>query len=419
VALLFAGVAVFAAVGALSHQRERAFSASLIYLGLGVLAAAIIGVFDVAWVDPVADAELFEHAAELAVIVALFAAGLKVERALDWREWGTVTRLLVFAMPLTIAGVAAFGGLVMGLSLGAAVVLGAALAPTDPVLAGDVGIGPPGDEDEHEPHFAITAEAGLNDGLAFPFVLLGFAIADAQAGVLEWLAVDVLWAIVAGVAVGIALGWAIAWSIVWLRDRDLLARALDGWVAIAGTLAIYGVAEVVSGLGFVAVFVGGLAFRRYERHHEVNHRVHAGAETAEKFGELAVILLLGSSLTFAGLGVPGLDGWLLAATLLLVIRPVAVNAALAGSRLERPGERAFVAWFGVRGIGTLFYVAAAAAAESPLPADEREVVVWTAIACVTASIVAHGVTAGPLQRWMNAHVLTRPPARAPASSRAR
>jgi sodium/hydrogen antiporter len=92
---------------------------------------------------------------------------------------------------------------------------------------------------------------------------------------------------------------------------------------------------------------------------------------------------------------------------------------MAGSRLERPGERAFVAWFGVRGIGTLFYVAVAAAAGTPLPEDEVELVVWTAIACVVVSIVAHGVTAGPLKRWMDAHVLTRPPARRPGNARAR
>jgi NhaP-type Na+/H+ or K+/H+ antiporter len=188
---------------------------------------------------------------------------------------------------------------------------------------------------------------------------------------------------------------------------------------VAATLAIYGVAEAASGYGFLAVFAGGLAFRRFERHHEVNHGVHAGAETAEKFGELAVILLLGSSLTVAGLGAPGLEGWLLAGALVLVVRPLAANAALAGSRLERPGERAFVAWFGVRGVGTLFYVAVAAAAGSPLPAGERELLVWTAIACVMVSIVVHGVTAGPLNRWLRARVLTRPPAQERAIVRAR
>ncbi len=158
--LAFAGVAVFAAVGALSHEHERAFSASLIYLGLGVLAAAGLAVLGFDWIDPVQDASLIEHVTELAVVIALFSAGLKVERALRWREWQTVTRLLLIGMPALIVAAAAFGNAVMGLSLGAAVALASALAPTDPVLAGDIGIGPPGEEDEHEPHFAITAEAG-------------------------------------------------------------------------------------------------------------------------------------------------------------------------------------------------------------------------------------------------------------------
>jgi sodium/hydrogen antiporter len=415
--LLFAGIAVFAAVGALSHEHERAFSASLIYLGLGVLAAVVIGATGIGWLDPVADAGLVEHLSELAVMIAVFAAGLKVERAVRWHEWRTVVRLLVIAMPVTIALVAAFGSLVMGLSLGAAVVLGAALAPTDPVLAGDIGIGPPGDEEEHEPHFAITAEAGLNDGLAFPFVLLGLLIAEPGGSGLEWISLDLVWLVLAGAAIGAALGHGIARSIVHLRDRELLAPALDGWVAVAATLAIYGLAETAAASGFVAVFAGGLAFRRYERGHELNPRVHAGAEVAEKFGELAVILLVGSALTLDGLAAPGVAGWALAGLLALVFRPLAVNVALVGSRMDRPGERAFVAWFGVRGIGTLFYAALAVAAG--LPAGEEDVVMWTAIACVVVSIVVHGITAGPLQRWLSVNVLRQPDARSPASARAR
>jgi NhaP-type Na+/H+ or K+/H+ antiporter len=404
--LAFAGIAVFAAVGALSHEHERAFSASLIYLGLGVVAAVGLAALDVRWVDPVEDAKLLGRIAELAVVVALFSAGLKVDRALRWREWGTVARLLVIAMPVTIAVVAVFGNAVLGLSAGAAIVLGAALAPTDPVLAGDIGIGPPGEEEEHEPHFAITAEAGFNDGLAFPFVLLGLLVAREAGGWAEWLAADVAYAIAGAVAVGAALGWGIAWSIVRLRDRELLIPALDGWVGVAATLLIYGVAETLGTYGFLAVFAGGLAFRRYERDHEVNARVHNGAEIVEKFGELAVILLLGSMLTLDGLGAPGVAGWALAAVLVFAIRPAAVNLGLLGSRLQRPGERAFVGWFGVRGVGTLFYVAVAAGAGSPLTAGERELVAWTAIACVILSIAVHGVTAGPLNRWLIRNVLT-------------
>ena len=180
------------------------------------------------------------------------------------------------------------------------------------------------------------------------------------------------------------LGSGIAGSIVRLRDRELLIPALDGWVGVAATLAIYGVAETLGTYGFLAVFAGGLAFRRYERDHELNARVHDGAEIVEKFGELAVILLLGSMLTLDGLGAPGLAGWGLALLVVFVLRPLTVNLALLGSRLQRPGERAFLAWFGVRGVGTLFYVAAAAGLGG-LSGGEVALVTWTAIAAVILS----------------------------------
>jgi len=404
VGVAFLGLAVFAAIGALSHEHERAFSASLIYLGLGLVGAVGVWLLDIRWLNPVEDATLLEHVTELAVVIALFSTGLKVERKLRWREWSTVTRLLVIGMPVFIALAAVFGTAVMGLSAGAAIVLAGALAPTDPVLAGDIGVGPPGeDSEEHEPHFGVSAEAGFNDGLAFPFVLLGIAIASKDS-VLDWLAADVLYAIAAGAAVGALLGTGIAWLIVRLRDRELLIPALDGWVAVAATLAIYGIAETLGTYGFLAVFAGGLAFRRYERDHELNARVHDGAEIVEKFGELAVILLLGSMLTLEGLGEPGLAGWGLALLVVFVLRPLTVNLALLGSRLQRPGERAFLAWFGVRGVGTLFYVAAAAGLGGLSPA-ELSLVTWTAIAAVILSVVVHGITAGPLNRWLSANVL--------------
>jgi NhaP-type Na+/H+ or K+/H+ antiporter len=397
-ALVFAGVAVFAAVGALSHQHERAFSASLIYLGLGLGAATAIDLIDVRWIDPFADAKIIEHLAEFAVIVALFGTGLKLERALSVQPWYSVARLLGIVMPLTIATVTLFGTAVMGLSLGAAIVLGAALAPTDPVLAGDVGVGPPGEEDEHEANIALTAEAGLNDGLAFPFVFLGTYVATRHgSGWLgEWLAADVLYAIAVGLAAGVALGYLVAASIVWLRDKDLLAPALDGWMAVGAVLLVYGLAEAAGGYGFLAAFAAGLAFRRYEYGHELNRRVHDGAEVVEKFAELALILLFGSLVTIGGLSHAGLSGWLLVPVLLLVIRPVATAIAFVGSELAA-SDRAFIGWFGVRGIGSLYYVAVALGL-GILSADEARTLFWTVTACVLVSIVAHGVTATPLAR---------------------
>jgi len=387
---------VFAAVGAMSHEHERAFSASLIYLGLGAVAAAAIQLLDIEWIEPLKDATVLEHVAEVALIFALFSSGLKLDRSLRWREWGSVVRMLAIAMPLTIAGVALFASEVIGLSLAAAVMLGAVLAPTDPVLAGDIGVGPPGDEAEYEPNFTLTAEAGANDGLAAPFVLLGIFIAEkGGAGwVGEWLVADLLYACLAGVAVGAAVGWGAAWSVRRLRDRELLAPAFDGYHAIATALILYGVAETIGGYGFLAVFAGGLAFRRYEHGHELNGRVHEGAEQVEKFMELAVILLLGSLLTGAGLTAPGWEGWLLAVVLLLVIRPASTFFSLLGSQVEGAGGRSFVAWFGVRGVGTLYYAATAVGA-GVLSSGEEELVLWTAVACVIISIMVHGVTGGP------------------------
>ncbi len=418
IGLLFVGIAVFAAVGAMSHEHERAFSASLIYLTLGAAAAAAIQLLDIDWLDPTDDAKVVEHVAEVALIFALFSSGLKLDRPLRWREWGSVTRLLALAMPLTMAGVALFASQVMGLSLAAALLLGAILCPTDPVLAGDLGVGPPGHEEEHEPNFALTAEAGGNDGLAAPLVLIGVFVAQ-QGGhgwIGEWLVADLLYAVLAGVAIGAAVGLVAAWSVRGLRNRELLAPGFDGYHAIATALVIYGVAETAGGYGFLAVFAGGLAFRRYEHDHELNTAAHRGAEQVEKFMELAAILMLGSLLSTGGLGAPGWEGWLLAIVLLVVIRPLSALLSLLGSNVAGRESRAFVAWFGVRGVGTLYYAATIVTA-GVLADDEQRVVVWTAIACVIVSIVVHGVTGGPALRRLLAPLRPRPapePATPPA-----
>ena len=396
--LLFLGVAVMVAIVALTHQRSRAFSPSVVYLGLGLVGAAGAALLDANWLDLVDDADVVERVAEIAVIVALFATGLRLDRPITFRGWRTTILLLGVVMPITIAAVAAFGVVAMGLSAGAAIVLGAALAPTDPVLAGDLGVGPPGEEDETEPSFALTSEAGLNDGLAFPFVFLGLAIAEhgPAAGIGEWLAWDVVYAIAGGVAIGAVGGWLIAEVATRLRERDLIAVELDGYAAIGAVLAIYGAAQVLDTYGFLAAFVGGIAFRRRERDHEYARGVHAGGEVLERVLELATILFLGSLITIDGLGVPGVAGWLLAPLLLLLVRPLSCAVALLGSDLD-PRERLWVGWFGVRGVGSLYYGAAVLQA-GVLAAGEAETIMWTVVAVVAVSIVVHGVTGTPLTR---------------------
>ena len=396
--LLFVGMALFAAVIALSQQDERAFSAAVVYLVLGAVASISLDLAGRDLIEPFEDTAVLEHVSEIAVVVALFSAGLKLDRRLGWGRWRSAILLLAVVMPLTMVAVTLLGVYAMGLSLGAAVLLAAILAPTDPVLASDVSVGPPGDEDEPEPNFALTAEAGFNDGLAFPFVFLGILIAGegGTGWLLEWLAADVVYAIAVGLALGALAGRLIAAAVLRLRNADLLKRELDGWLAVATVLAVYGLVEAVGGYGFLAAFAGGLAFRRHERDHEYNARVHAGAETVEKFAEIAAVLLLGSTVTLAGLGEPGLTGWAVALAVIFVVRPLAALIAFLPTGISHR-EGSYIGWFGIRGVGSFYYVAVAMAA-GVLSASEATTLYWTVVVCVGVSIVVHGISASPLSR---------------------
>jgi NhaP-type Na+/H+ or K+/H+ antiporter len=399
IGLLFAGIAIYVAIGALSHEHERAWSAAVIYLGLGLIAAVGLHVLDVEPLNPLNGNRVAERISEVAILLAVFTAGLSIERLVSQRQWRAVAVLLVVVMPLTIAAIALFASAVMGLSFAAAVLLGAILAPTDPVLAGDIGLGPPGEQDNAEdPQFSLHTEAGLNDALAAPFVLAGVLIAT-QGGtgwIAEWVLADVLYGLGLATLIGAAAGYGIAAATVRLRDRDFLSHDFDAFVALGAVLIVYGAVEAVGAIGFLAVFCAGFTFRRYEFEHEVNRRVHDGADEYAKLFELGSILLLGSIVTLDGLGEPGLAGWLLAPLLLFVIRPGIVLPLSAGSLLGW-GQRIFLAWFGVRGIAALFY-AAYIAHTGALSADETETVFWTTLAVVMVSIVVHGVSASPLRR---------------------
>ena len=396
--LLFGGAALFAAAGALAQQRDYAFSAAVVYLVLGAALSVAVHLLGTELLNPFEDALVIERLAEFAVIVALFSAGLKLDRPLGVRPWRSAIVLLAVVMPLTIAAVAGLSVLLIGLSAGAAVALAAVLAPTDPVLASDVQVGPPGETDEPEPRFALTAEAGFNDGLAFPFVFLGlFLAAESGSGwVVEWLLADVVYAVFVGVAIGVLAGRGVAALVSRLHARRLLSPAHDGWLAIATVLAVYGLTEAVGAYGFLAAFTSGLAFRRHERNHEFHGRVHSGAEAVEKFTELALVLLLGSTVTLSGLAEPGLGGWAVICALLFVVRPLVTVLAFSGSNLP-VHERWFIGWFGIRGIGS-FYYAAVVLGAGVLSSAEAEVVYWTTVACAGVSIVLHGVTATPLAR---------------------
>jgi NhaP-type Na+/H+ or K+/H+ antiporter len=406
--LLIAGVVILAGAVALSVQRGRPFSASLVYLSVGVIVGLVLRAIGVNWYDPISEAQLFMRAAELAVIVSVFGAGVKLDRALTWRSWRTTFLLLAIGMPLTIAGMALIGGWVVGLAAASAILLGATLAPTDPVLAEDIQVGGPmSDEPEDEARFSLTAEAGLNDGLAFPFVML--AILAYERGLdrigewfLEWLTADLLYAVGAGVLIGAAAGWLIASVTFRVIDRGWLENPFDAFIAIGAIFAVYGLAELVEAYGFIAVFAAGVAFRRYEHEHEVHQRLHEVTLVVEKLGELTVLLLLGSVLPIGGVLELGWPVLAAALGLIFVVRPLAVLAALLPS--GRPWrERLFIAWFGIRGIGSIYYLGFAFSVLTP--ADARPIFRVVTVAIVL-SVVVHGLSSAPLTR----RLLSRRPA---------
>jgi NhaP-type Na+/H+ or K+/H+ antiporter len=269
--VLGVGVALLAGIGALSHEHGRAFSASIVYLALGLVAAAVLAALDVRPIDPLRDDGVVERAAELALPVAVFTPGISIERRLTWRGWRNVVPLIVLVMPLSIAAVAVFGALVMGLSWGAATLLGAVLAPTDPVLAGDVGVEPPGASVQGEPEtrFSLGTEAALNDGLASPFVLLGIFVAreGGTGWLLEWALADLVYASAVAAVIGVAGGYLFGALALRLDDARLLDERFDQFFAVPVALVVFGATEVAGGYGLVAVFCAGVAFRRYEFAH--------------------------------------------------------------------------------------------------------------------------------------------------------
>lgn len=394
--LAAAGAALLGAAVVPLLLAGRPLSFPIVYIALGAL---LFGVAPgVRAPDPVGDEQLAERLSELAVVVSLMGAGLKLDRRVGWRSWRVTWRLLGIAMPLTIAGVALLGWWVVGFAPATAMLLGAALAPTDPVLASDVQVGPPGDDEEDEVRFALTSEAGLNDGLAFPFTLAAIAaVTAASAG--EWATGWFLDAVVLRLGVGLALGYAagraLGWVVFRIPSERKLAESTEGFVALAGTLLTYGVTELAHGYGFVAVFVAACVLRDHERDHQFHDVLHASAESIERLLSALLLILLGGALGGGVLGPLGWEGAVVGLAVLLVVRPLAGLVSLAGSGVP-PGERVAIAFLGIRGIGSIFYVAYALEAEPAFGTGER---LWAVVVFViVASAVLHGLTSSRVMR---------------------
>ena len=339
---------------------------------------------------------------EVVLVISLMGAGLKLDRLIGWRAWAPTWRLLALAMPLTIGALAWLGSALLGLGVATALLLGASLAPTDPVLASDVQVGPPLEGAEDEMRFALTSEAGLNDGLAFPFVLLALVLASGEpwtvSSAAAWFGDAVLWRIGCGIGLGVAIGSGLGWLTFHLPIRSKLSRSGAGFVALGITALAYGLTELAHGYGFVAVFVAALALRQTERGHEFHVKLHDFTEELERLLTMVLLVLLGGALVpggvLAAIGWPSVAFALLA---LFVVRPLCGWVCLAGLGLPR-SERAVIAFFGIRGLGTVYYLAFALG-QAPF---EAAPVLWgTAGLTVLISIVLHGVTVTPVLAYLD------------------
>jgi NhaP-type Na+/H+ or K+/H+ antiporter len=397
-------------------------STSMLYLGAGLAVSPL-------WLGlmaphPLGHTVLLERLTEVVVLVSLFTAGLKLSPGLRDRRWLLPLRLAVVSMVFTVSAIAVAVHLLLDWPWGACILLGAILAPTDPVLASDVQVHRPGDRDRLR--FSLTGEGGLNDGTAFPFVMLGLGLL----GVHEigsfgwrWVAVDVLWAATVGPAVGALLGLAVGRLVLYLRREHKEAVGLDDFLAMGLIALSYGVAQLLHGYGFLAVFAAGVALRQLEQsqtskassreaataHIDPDRTVaeavavdprHAPAfmaqavlgfnEQLDRIGEVAVVITIGAMLW----SVQWHDGvWWLAPLLLVVIRPVSVALGLAGSD-STSGQRWLIGWFGIRGVGSLYYLMFAI--NHGLPASLANPLITLTLSVVVASIVVHGISVTPL-----------------------
>jgi len=383
---------------------------AMLYLAVGLLMGpTVLGAFSF---NPLKESALLEVLTEVAVLISLFSAGVKMPVPFNFRQWRAPLLLATVSMAITVGLVAVFGVWALGLPLGAAVLLGAIVAPTDPVLATDVQSRHPGDRDQLR--FTLTCEAGLNDGSAFPFVMLGMGLLGLHElgdnGV-QWVLVDVVWATAGGIGIGVLCGVALARLGWWLRGAPQRHQLLDDFLGLGLIGVVYGLSEWLNAWGFLAVFFAAVALRQTEMRlarqaQPVVESVEAPPaaaepatvsqgslvfkEHAERLSELMLVLLLGGSLyqnswSWAAVG--------LALFLFLVARPLSVFIGLLGTRAIAP-VRGMTAWFGVRGIGSMYYLMYAI--QHGLPEPLALQLMQLTLIVVALSILMHGVSVKPL-----------------------
>jgi len=400
-ALLIIGLLLLLVTMGSGWIKRLPLSYALIYLVVGIC----LGPYGTNLIQLQPRTEFLERVTEFVVIVSLFSCGLKMNRPLRLRAWSSTIRLIAFLMPISIFAIAIISHWLLNFDWGAAVLLGAILAPTDPVLASEVQLAHIGDRDELR--FGLTSEGGLNDALAFPFVYFGIHWLENdswQSWLKQWIVVDLIWAIAAAIAMGIVVGNGVMWIKQQLQKFRSIDALMEDFIGLSIILITYALTELINGYGFLAVFVAGLMVQR--SHSNPNRRLSQleFTEQLEKLMEVGTILLLGSLLRIEPIIEFGGEALLIAGLLIFVIRPLGAwisttNLGFAKSPRSQfhPAIRWLFGWFGVRGVGSLYYLAYALSKNLQVDLGER--ITWMTYITVITSIVIHGISATPLMNW--------------------
>ena len=369
--------------------------------------------------DPLQHSVTLERLTEIALLISLFASGMKLGLPLSDKRWFLPLRLASASMVLTIILITVVAMFGLGLSLGAAVLFGAIIAPTDPVLASNVQVADAGDRDRLR--FSLTGEGGLNDGAAFPFIMLGLGLLglhDMGIAGWRWFTLDLMWSVSGGILIGATLGTLIGKLVLYLRTCHREAVGLDEFLSLGLVALTYGIATMLYASGFLAVFAAGFALQCIGKddrkmpamapvlqNRKVHEDIATDAEHAsaymmqavrgfndqlESIAEFLVVLIVGAMLSYTYFPLEAL--WFLP-ILFLVIRPLSISLGLIGADILRE-QKLLISWFGIRGIGSIFYLVYAINHGLSAPMAERMVALTLTV--VVASIFLHGLSMTPL-----------------------
>jgi NhaP-type Na+/H+ or K+/H+ antiporter len=372
-------------------------SYSIIYVLLGIILYSTLDFLPEA--DPVRYTNFSVRLTEMLLIVSLMGTGLKIDEPFSFKKWRIPLRLVSVTMLLSIALVSLIGVVWLKLDIPSAVLLGAILAPTDPVLADDVQVGPPLEKTKNDVRFCLTAEAGLNDGMAFPFTWLAIALslgAMDGAAFWHWFGFDVVLRITIGLIMGFLLGRGVAFLVFFLPRKKNYLITRDGFVAFSTTLLVYASTELLHGYGFVAVFVCAVTLRNFELEHEYHVKLHSFTDQLERMLMVIVLILFGGTLVHNVFSTFSWQYLLFAFVVLLIIRPLSAYVSVFKSEMHLQ-EKAAVSFFGIKGIGSLFYLAFATSQAEFGNAEELWSITSWVILC---SLMIHGLSANGVMRGL-------------------